>query len=144
MLANYLEQTVLYNNINFGYGFCYPGYGVNTTIQRASIAVLQCPSDGTNRLTNAEGHTNYAYCGGNIPANFNDVRSYSAFNGVFGQIGRVGSNICGTSGLGGSSPCVSDGALNIAAITDGTSNTAAFSERVKGIGTTNNGQVDFP
>ena len=104
LLSNYLEQSVLYNNINFGYGFCDPGFGVNTTIQRAAIAVLVCPSDLT-RLTNAEGHTNYAYCGGNIPANFNDVRSYPAFNGVFGQIGRVGNTFCGTSGVGGSSPC---------------------------------------
>jgi prepilin-type N-terminal cleavage/methylation domain-containing protein/prepilin-type processing-associated H-X9-DG protein len=142
LLLGYVEQSPLYNAINFGYGMCNPARPQNSTAQRATIAFLQCPSD-IDRLTNAEGHTNYAGNAGNMPANFNDIRSYPAFNGIFGEIGRVGANICGTAGSGGSSACISDGVVTIAMITDGTSNTAAFSEKVKGVGGRIVSGIDF-
>ena len=68
----------------------------NTTIQRVSLNMLQCPSD-IDRMTNAEGHSNYVANSGNQPAAFDNVRNYEAFNGIFGQIGRKGASICGTS-----------------------------------------------
>ncbi len=121
LLLNHLEQASIYNAINFGYGFASPSLPFNTTIMRTTLNVLSCPSD-FDRLTNAEGHTNYASNKGNIPATFDDQRTYPAFNGVFGEIGR---------GTG----FASDGVVSFRDITDGLSQTAAISEKVKGVGT---------
>ena len=81
---------------------------VNSTANRTSVAVLQCPSD-TDRLTTVEGHHNYAANSGSAGT---AASAQSAFNGPYP----------GTQALG------------LRDIIDGTSNTAGFSERVKGIG----------
>ncbi|MHC5540880.1 DUF1559 family PulG-like putative transporter [Singulisphaera rosea] len=121
LLLNHFEQASIYNSINFGYGFASPSLPQNTTIMRITLNVLSCPSD-LDRLTNAEGHTNYATNTGNIPVTFDDTRTFPAFNGVFGEIGR---------GPG----YASDGVVAFRDITDGLSQTAAISEKVKGVGT---------
>jgi prepilin-type N-terminal cleavage/methylation domain-containing protein/prepilin-type processing-associated H-X9-DG protein len=126
MLLPYLEQTPLYNAINFnnptGSG---RGEAAHTTVQRTVINTLQCPSD-IDRLTNAEGHTNYyGNAGGQI------TMDGTTSNGVFGGIGPLAT----------SAP-YSPTLVRFSDVTDGLSNTAAFSEVVKGIGLNNNAQAD--
>ncbi len=130
MLAQF-EQANLFNSINFtrtitpAQPFCVQ----NTTVTYSVINTLICPSD-IDRLTSATGHVNYcASCGStpncfyaNTSTNINGkslgygaTASGGDFNGLFGYVTQ-------------------SGVINFASITDGLSNTAAFSEKVKGIG----------
>ncbi|MFL6115655.1 MAG: DUF1559 domain-containing protein, partial [Catenulispora sp.] len=121
LLLSFIEQSNIYNAINFGSGFANPASKppVNLTAQVAKLNMLLCPSD-IDRLTNTDGgHSNYCVNSGNQPGVFNDVRTYDAFNGVFGTIGRGGKY-------------TGDKVIGFQDITDGTSNTAAFSEMGKG------------
>ena len=61
MLLPYMEQRPLYNAINFNNsgGVANPGNAVNTTVIRTKINRHPLPV-GLDRLTNAEGHNNYA------------------------------------------------------------------------------------
>ena len=114
LLLPYVEQGPLYNAINFNTDIAgaNPGNAQNSTIQRVTINVYQCPSD-SDKLTNIEGHSNYAGCNGNTPNFFESDPS-----GIFGSAAY-------------------SGAIGFRHITDGTSQTAAFSEKVKGIGSDN-------
>jgi prepilin-type N-terminal cleavage/methylation domain-containing protein/prepilin-type processing-associated H-X9-DG protein len=122
MLLPYLEQGALYNSINFAAQLlpANPGCPQNTTVQYATVAVLNCPTDGLDRLTSATGHSNYVPNAGADPVVYS--RTTSPWAGPF--------------------PVVSIGSIdvdlrhvvNVSAITDGLSQTAAYSERVKGIG----------
>jgi prepilin-type N-terminal cleavage/methylation domain-containing protein/prepilin-type processing-associated H-X9-DG protein len=125
MLLPYLEQSAVYNAINFsgwevGASPALPGYPANTTAQRVALNVFLCPSD-VDRLTTAEGHNNYAACSGSSP---DSTAVLGPFNGPF---------LCASPGSGS----VSSQVYKFSSITDGLSNTAAFSEKVKGIGATN-------
>jgi prepilin-type processing-associated H-X9-DG protein len=104
----YLEQQNIYFAINFGQSarFFHPE---NTTAMRAKIGLFQCPSD-FDRLNIDEGSTNYAANHGTTLNTFDATP-----NGPFVSVPEA--------------PIV-----RISGITDGTSNTAAFSEKVKGIG----------
>ncbi len=120
MLSNF-EQANFYNALNFTNGFAKPGTVQNTTVVVATISIFLCPSD-VDRLQNTDGgHVNYAASKGNIPYTFDDKRTVTAFNGVFGEMGR-------------GSPYVADKIVSFSDIIDGSSNTAAFTERVKGFG----------
>ncbi len=122
MLLPYLEQGSLYNAINFAAQLlpANPGCLQNTTVQYATVGVMSCPSDGLDRLTSATGHSNYAPNAGSDPAIYS--RTTSPWVGPF--------------------PVVSIGSIdvdlrhvvNFRSITDGLGQTAAYSERVKGIG----------
>jgi prepilin-type N-terminal cleavage/methylation domain-containing protein len=118
MLLPYLEQGSIYNAINFNStakSAASPGYAPNTTIQRATINVMLCPSD-QDRLTNVYGHINYSGNSGNSPNSFYDNNvEVIPFNGLFASV-----NHCKV--------------VKFADITDGLSNTAAYSEKVKGLG----------
>jgi len=116
MLLPYMEQTQVYNSINFANSgsAAYYGYRPNTTIFRMTLNVLNCPSD-LDRLTNVEGHHNYAGNAGNAPESFFDNNRHGACNGCFFSV-----NNCAP--------------ISFAKITDGLSNTACYSEKVKGIG----------
>jgi prepilin-type N-terminal cleavage/methylation domain-containing protein/prepilin-type processing-associated H-X9-DG protein len=114
MLLPYLEQRPLFNSINFfdvGNSPANPGNAINTTVQRAVINVLLCPSD-TDRLTNAYGHLNYVSCTGSDPRMVN-----SNMNGLFA--GPINAN--------------NNKVFGFRDILDGLSTTVMFSERVKGI-----------
>jgi prepilin-type N-terminal cleavage/methylation domain-containing protein/prepilin-type processing-associated H-X9-DG protein len=132
MLAQ-LELGNLFNAINFAQSIAPAnpnpgGCPQNTTVIYTSINTFLCPSD-INRLTSPYGHCNYvASCGsipncfyGNTTSSPNHPAGYSAtattadFNGLFGYV-------------------TNSGVINFSAITDGLSNTAAFSEDVKGVG----------
>jgi prepilin-type N-terminal cleavage/methylation domain-containing protein/prepilin-type processing-associated H-X9-DG protein len=145
MLLPYMEQTSAFNALNFAAGFADPGIskGANTTVVRLRIATFLCPSD-LDRLTNTEGHTNYMGNAGSAPNVFygNGGGSIGSSGPGAGVFGFVGTN-CDPSGT----PCGGANgqpgfSMGFRDIIDGLSNTAAFSERVKGIGSNNNQTVD--
>ena len=120
MMLPYMEQGILYNSINFSkiqncsacpaIGSEYNG---NATAMLAKINVLLCPSD-QDRLTNVYGHINYVGNAGNAPEGIFDNARHSACNGLFASVNHE------------------DGTPNVKPvdfkdITDGLSNTAAFS-----------------
>jgi prepilin-type N-terminal cleavage/methylation domain-containing protein/prepilin-type processing-associated H-X9-DG protein len=121
LLLPNVEQATLYNTINFQISDgSAPGVPQNSTSQTTKLATFLCPSD-IDRLTNPEGHNNYFGNTGSDPNMNNGITS-----GVFGGIYGAGPYVPTTIGLQD--------------ITDGTSQTAAFSERVKGIGVDNDSQ----
>jgi prepilin-type processing-associated H-X9-DG protein len=132
LLLPYLEQVPLYNAINFSAGLlpAHPGCPENTTVQNTTLALMNCPSDGLDRLTSAMGHSNYVPNAGSDPVIYG--RTSSPWVGPF--------------------PIVSISAIdvdlrhvvNFSAILDGLSQTAAYSERVKGIGNILVAQTDDP
>jgi prepilin-type N-terminal cleavage/methylation domain-containing protein/prepilin-type processing-associated H-X9-DG protein len=130
MILPMIEQQSLYNAINFvdiisagftpaGFGGAEPGWICNTTVTYTKVNAFLCPSD-LDRLTNAEGHTNY---GGNCGSSPDSVHTPGPYNGAF--LGPSPSNALVTQ-------CKA-----FRDMLDGLSNTAFFSEKVKGIGTTN-------
>jgi len=114
MLLPYMEQTPLYNAINFTYNnnSANPcGNCVNSTVARTKLSAFLCPSD-LDRVTNIEGHNNYVM---NV-----------------GSDGKLPNTISNNAGIGVAS---NTAAVSFASIIDGTSNTAAYSEIAKGVGT---------
>lgn len=129
-LLPFLEQGPIYNSINFSNGIAAaaPNNPQNVTIQQAQIKTFLCPSD-MNRLSSPFGHTNYSACDGSNMEFFGQK-----FNGMFGWVVNPNPEASGDNkanlGRTGTSISFRD-------VTDGLSNTAAFSEKVKGIGTSN-------
>jgi prepilin-type N-terminal cleavage/methylation domain-containing protein/prepilin-type processing-associated H-X9-DG protein len=133
MLLPYIEQGPLYNAINFANtgDAADPGDPLNFTVMGITVNAYQCPSD-TDRLTGTEtlngvtlpfGHQNYSANAGNSPESFFDNNKHGANNGVM-------------FGIAAGRP------VGIRDVTDGTSNTAAWSEKVKGIGPGGNNVYD--
>ena len=121
MLLPYLEQTALYNTINFNqYGFnnlVNPSNAIQTTAWRTKISVFLCPSD-TDRMTNAEAHISYY---ANMGSTARSVYNRDPFAGPFSPMSdRSSGNLVGT--------------VSFAGISDGLSQTAAFSEHLLGLG----------
>jgi prepilin-type N-terminal cleavage/methylation domain-containing protein len=122
MLLPYMEQSAIYNACNFwnvGNAFWNSTNPANSTVQFTTINVFLCPSD-LNRLTFAYGPTNYASNAGSDGNSFGGIgtaplstNATNAFSGPFHGVGP---------------------ATRLSEIIDGTSNTVAFSEIVKGIG----------
>ncbi len=113
MLLPQLEQQPLFNALNFTNtgNSANPNPGsVNTTVTGATIAIFLCPSD-TDRMTNPGGHVNYAMNWGS--------KAY-----------RYSAQPCGPFVAADETAVI----VRVQSILDGTSNTAAVSERVKGIG----------
>ena len=122
-LLPYMEQTPLYNAINFvdaaslgDVGTFHPNSPRNLTIIRTQVNGFLCPSD-LDRMTNPEGHNNYMACA-MANADIYNERSGSPdqFTGIAAFLGRFHK------------------AFSFRDITDGLSQTFAFSEAVKGIG----------
>jgi prepilin-type N-terminal cleavage/methylation domain-containing protein/prepilin-type processing-associated H-X9-DG protein len=120
LLLPYMEQQPLYNAINFAYPLspAYPYCAQNTTVFYSTVAVLSCPSDGYDRLTNAQGHSNYCPSGGSDPNVYSSTMS--PWVGPFPIVSYLASDFRKPS--------------SFATIQDGLSNTIAYSEKVKGIG----------
>jgi prepilin-type N-terminal cleavage/methylation domain-containing protein/prepilin-type processing-associated H-X9-DG protein len=135
LILPFLEQRALFNCINFANtgdsintgnnGATSLPFAGGTGMQNTTVFLSKlnnsviCPSD-MDRLSTIMGHNNY---GGNAGSTPDSLHSISQFDGLFLYMN--------------SAPCVA-----FRDITDGLSNTAAFSERVKGIGIENNLQVD--
>jgi prepilin-type N-terminal cleavage/methylation domain-containing protein/prepilin-type processing-associated H-X9-DG protein len=121
-LAPTLEQGQIFNNFNFAAGMFgnASGYTIqhgNDTLLNVQLAVLICPSDGTvNRPQAPIGMTNYV---GNM--------------GGPGQLGMFTGPIVSGQVWGGQPGASNCGPVPLARITDGTSNTAMFSERLVGL-----------
>jgi len=116
MLLPYMEQGNIFSTINFSStgDAAAPGDPLNNTADLAKINVLNCPSD-VDRLSNQYGHQNYCGNAGSAPEAFFDNNHHGACNGCFFSVNN----------------CVG---IDFKDIVDGLSNTAAFSEKVKGIG----------
>jgi len=123
-LLPHMEQTTAYNAFNFSLGIFGNASGNtyqqgNNTVMYLQIATFNCPSDGQKRPpASPYGGTNY-------------VGNY----GGPGQLAAAGTNGA-FSGTIIPNAWYSDGNLGpigFEAITDGTSNTALFSERLMGI-----------
>jgi prepilin-type N-terminal cleavage/methylation domain-containing protein/prepilin-type processing-associated H-X9-DG protein len=121
-LLNYLEHEAVYNAYNFKLGDVLNGNAVpaNTTVMATSIAGYLCPSDAN------PGHAGNLAGGFNVPITCINY----AINGGANRQNTGGATNGVTWWLGGNA---SYGArVNLASILDGTSNTAAASEWVKG------------
>jgi prepilin-type N-terminal cleavage/methylation domain-containing protein/prepilin-type processing-associated H-X9-DG protein len=140
MLLPYIEQTNMFNALNFTNGCADNRCGnMNTTAVYNKVKTFLCPSD-QDRLTTPHGHNNYMGNAGSAPNAFygwNGVSkgSVGPSAGVFQFVGVACDSLPAP-------PCGSANGQNtfsigFDAILDGLSNTAAMSERVKGIGTNN-------
>jgi prepilin-type N-terminal cleavage/methylation domain-containing protein/prepilin-type processing-associated H-X9-DG protein len=133
-----LEQSALFNSTNYWCqcpGNPQPaiptgGTGVNSTTNAVTLTVLLCPSDGNNRLpTNGSptpGHNNYCLSSGTNPDSLYCRNGNTSFDGLFPYVDAVKT-------------------VNFSAISDGLSNTAAMSERVRGVANSyaNNSTTQF-
>jgi prepilin-type N-terminal cleavage/methylation domain-containing protein/prepilin-type processing-associated H-X9-DG protein len=113
-LLPFMEQTTTYATFNFNLTNNDPG---NITGIGVSVASFLCPSDTTDRVPPGWGATNYC------------VSEGSFFPWLWGPSDVPGAN---TSFQPPNGMFFVDMAFTIASVTDGTSNTAAFSERVIG------------
>jgi prepilin-type N-terminal cleavage/methylation domain-containing protein/prepilin-type processing-associated H-X9-DG protein len=127
MLLAYMEQQQLYNSINFaaGIGPASPGCPQNTTAQYSTVNFMNCPSD-IDRLTSVTSHSNYGPNWGADPNIY--TAGGASFTGPFGMVSYV------VQGGGGAPGGPFKSVYSLANILDGTSNTAGYSERVKGVG----------
>jgi prepilin-type N-terminal cleavage/methylation domain-containing protein/prepilin-type processing-associated H-X9-DG protein len=119
MILPYLEQTPVYNAFNTVCGFRDPGGGgptINTTVMYNQLACYLCPSD------NASGRPQPPYGALNYVGNEGGPGTLQSFSGV------IISPYWGNTGQAPSTNCI-----GLSAITDGTSNTAMFSERLMGV-----------
>ena len=146
LLSPYLEQQALFNAFNFVDNMHGPGSGpgsggqngdgvdhpfpMNATADNTQLSVLLCPSD-LDRLTSAAGHNNYmgnagsapnVFCGGSAQPSLGNGPASGLFLWE------------GTDNHGNYPNGMQRGIVNFRDIQDGLSQTAAFSERVKGIG----------
>jgi prepilin-type processing-associated H-X9-DG protein len=113
-LLSQIEQGNLYNSLNFANvnNPGQPNNPANSTVFGAQIAVFLCPSDLDRLTNNGLSHNNYCGNWGSIPQ-------------------RYSTNPSGPFGGGSNEP---SSPVTFQAITDGLTNTACYSERVKGIG----------
>ena len=121
-LTNYLEQRAVYDAYNFLLSDVSNGSSIpaNTTVMATNIPGYLCPSDANPGSTAnlAVGYTNQVTC-----------VNYSINGGTNRQ--NYGGSVTGVAWwLGGNTSY--GNRVSLASVTDGTSNTAAFSEWVKG------------
>jgi len=123
-LLPHMEQQPAYNAFNFSLGIFGNGSGFtyqqgNNTVCQMQIASFLCPSDGQKKNPAPPyGSTNYV---GNYggPGQFSTAGANGAFSGTIVPNGWYNDPNLGPLGL--------------ESITDGTSNTALFSERLRGL-----------
>ncbi len=145
MMLPYMEQTNLFNALNFTNGCADGNCGnINTTAVYRQIATFLCPSD-PDRLSSLQGHNNYMGNAGSAPNSFYGWNQQS--NGAFGQFAGVFCFVGVACDSPPAPPCGSANgqqpfSIGFRDITDGLSQTAAFSERVKGIGSNNSTLYD--
>jgi prepilin-type N-terminal cleavage/methylation domain-containing protein/prepilin-type processing-associated H-X9-DG protein len=135
LLLPYIEQGAIYNAINFvdtepfGQTPMPNNNPANTTACYVTIAGFLCPSD-PDRLTDPNGHNNYMDNSGSAPnCDYGGNSNAPSYNEP-----ASGPFIYSSNGVDTGPPGFGGSFISFASILDGTSNTAAFSERVKAIG----------
>jgi prepilin-type N-terminal cleavage/methylation domain-containing protein/prepilin-type processing-associated H-X9-DG protein len=114
LLLGYIEGQPMYNAINFDWTCWYgTGWNINSTVFESDIAVFLCPSDGKSGVAhnvnagNGNGNCNYVGCyGTTIEEWCGDPACTGSSTGLFAHLQCYG----------------------IQHVTDGSSNTMAFSE----------------
>jgi prepilin-type processing-associated H-X9-DG protein len=115
----FIEQTTLFNAINFSLSWNYSGGYPNSTVYKSTVTAFLCPSDGNTPNYSRGGVTVAPNSYGN---NIGTCRSFSGgtFDGPAYMVDTLSlGNI-----------------VTLASITDGTSNTALWSEYIRGKGST--------
>jgi prepilin-type N-terminal cleavage/methylation domain-containing protein/prepilin-type processing-associated H-X9-DG protein len=123
LMLGYLDQTPLYNAINFSYSpepapqprnptYSSVGGFINATVYNTKLATFLCPSDGNAGQTNINSY--HASVG---TTTYNIVGSYEGVIGI----------IPGSTGVFAMLQCYS-----IASVRDGTSNTVGYAEALVG------------
>ena len=141
-LLGYMEQTAIYNSINFSFcgGQGY-GYRANSTGALATIASFLCPSDGNAKGAQFNGGDNYSYPPGNnsyrgsVGTTTQPYDKYSRGKQGWGDCRPDPMNIAGgTPGCRSFTTGVFTywGVYDLRDITDGSSNTVAFAESLTG------------
>lgn len=121
-ILGYMEQKNVFDSINFNLG-SYDAQ--NITASAIAINSFICPSDVVNQIPQGLILPGYGSAGVNYRAN--EGTSVAMWYGAEDTANVNNNLVIAPNGLFFSSQ-----AINIAAITDGTSNTAAFSEHVMG------------
>jgi len=121
----YLEQSAMYNSLNYFYGGYDPQ---NNTVSSSRVAIMICPSESVNQSPAGpgwNGWTNYAANIGGPPP----IQSFSGPIVPFNHGTGWNNPTPGTGYYPGTL-----GPVGFQSITDGTSNTALVSERLVGMG----------
>ncbi len=153
VLANmlpFLEQGAGYSSFNFQYDITgtpssSPAIYVNSTSQFQLINAFVCPSDPSSTRFNNLGYANYVACLGATAAleagsTYTNMEPNSQFLGIYIAAVDYGQPKTLASGAFNTNYQKVPG-VSISAITDGTSNTAAFSETTRA---NNNGSSPRP
>jgi len=146
-LLPYLEQTAVYNQINFNVGV---GSGVNVQVSQTPLTIFECPSDpyqqavplyaygnltnpGTNPILIATvAHGNYIGCNGWVECFYNAGGNYQPSSDGGGAEDGDGSATTGPqtgTGAAGTGAFYRNSQTRIANVTDGLSNTIFVGER---------------
>jgi prepilin-type N-terminal cleavage/methylation domain-containing protein/prepilin-type processing-associated H-X9-DG protein len=118
LMLPYLEQSALYNTFNFCFGFRDPSGATpppkNTTVMYTTVSSLLCPSESSSgKPQDPYGPLNYV-------GNWGGPGMIQTFSGTMISP-AFGDSVAPTTVIG------------LQAVTDGSSNTALFSERLMGI-----------
>ncbi|MFO0890360.1 MAG: DUF1559 domain-containing protein [Isosphaeraceae bacterium] len=130
IIQPYFEGSPVFQSINFtigilgGPGQNYANWPENLTVYRTSISSLLCPSDGYPEEVPAADPTPFKGC------------NYLAISGA----GEVVDGILGN-GAKAKGVFFTNSWVRLSGITDGTSNTVAFSESLRGPGSAGNYEV---
>jgi prepilin-type N-terminal cleavage/methylation domain-containing protein/prepilin-type processing-associated H-X9-DG protein len=121
-----MEQQPLYNAVNFmlasgAWGGSTPQ---NTTVMNSRVSTVTCPSESSKIPTIQQGWKNYV-------ANIGGPAVNSAWTGL---LVIMQSDPGGYPGYSSGSPNFNCGSFGVESVTDGTSNTALFSETLLGTG----------
>jgi prepilin-type N-terminal cleavage/methylation domain-containing protein/prepilin-type processing-associated H-X9-DG protein len=152
-IAPFLEQTTMYNSINFSctLEWTYSGSGplfgpdiIDFTVNKASIATLLCPSDGLvntcagfpSTINYQPGNFNYVANSGHprnvlLPGDAPNTGTLPPSTGIISLANMNGNANCDTAAQAPNANVT----VTLASITDGTSNTAAISESLVNDGT---------
>ncbi len=116
-----LEQQVLFNAFNQSFRF---SFAQNGTVTSTRVNTFLCPSDGTTISRGMSAYPGHDFGDGNYHNNLGTCLTLNG-NMLDGPAYNIGANY--------------GGVVTMASITDGTSNTAMFSETLKGMSVAANG-----